>query len=136
MVTEMCLPFSSMQGNWMSTERSLNNAWNPYFRNILWAFSGHSQMFQLTKTFILWRRCRTIKIPPCLNARTMFFFLQPFTDNDDVSIWVIFSIWAPVFHKVLTFNTMVKVMTCTFESRFLEDPVIKICWVKTIWILL
>ena len=41
MVTEMCLPFSSIQWDWMSTERSLNSAWNP-------DFSEHSVRIQWT----------------------------------------------------------------------------------------
>ena len=139
MVTDMFLPFSSVQWDWMVTEKSLNKAWNPGFSedsvSIQWTFKNVSVDWK--ENFILWCRCHTIKIPPCLNAMNNVLFLHPFTDNDDVSIWVrYFSIWAPVFHKVLTFNTMVKVMTCKFESRSLEDPVIKICWVKTIWILL
>ena len=39
MVTEMCLPFSSIQWDWMSTERSLNSTWNPDFQ---WTFREHS----------------------------------------------------------------------------------------------
>ena len=41
MVTEMCLPFSSIQWDWMFTERSLNSAWNP-------DFSEHSEGIQWT----------------------------------------------------------------------------------------
>ena len=46
MVTEMCLPFSSIQWDWMSTERSLNSAWNPDFSehsvSIQWTFRNVS----------------------------------------------------------------------------------------------
>ena len=46
MVTEMCLPFSSVQWDWVLTERSLNNAWNPYYCehsvNIQWTFRNVS----------------------------------------------------------------------------------------------
>ena len=31
MVTEICLPFSSVQWDWMLTKTSLNNVWNPDF---------------------------------------------------------------------------------------------------------
>ena len=41
MVTEMCLPFSSIQWDWMSTDRSLNSAWKP-------DFSEHSEGIQWT----------------------------------------------------------------------------------------
>ena len=46
MVTEMCLPFSSIQWDWMSTERSLSSAWNPDFSehsvSIQWTFRNVS----------------------------------------------------------------------------------------------
>ena len=58
MVTELCQPFSSIQWDWMLTERPLNGVWNPISVNIPWAFSGHSEMFQLTerRIFILWEQ--------------------------------------------------------------------------------
>ena len=46
MVTEMCLPFSSIQWDWMFTERSPNSAWNPDFSehsvSIRWTFRNVS----------------------------------------------------------------------------------------------
>ena len=46
MVTEMCLPFSSNQWDWMLTEISLNNAWNLDFSehsmSIQWTFRNNS----------------------------------------------------------------------------------------------
>ena len=46
MITEICLPFSSIQWNWMPTERTLNNAWNPDFSensvSIRWTFRNVS----------------------------------------------------------------------------------------------
>ena len=46
MVTKIGLPFSSIQGDWMSTERSRNSAWNPDFSehsvSIQWTFRNVS----------------------------------------------------------------------------------------------
>ena len=65
-VTEMCLLFSNIQWDQMSTERSLIIAWNPDFTDIPWAFSGHSEIFQLTemRIVILWYSCYNSTPPP------------------------------------------------------------------------
>ena len=109
MIAEMCLSFSSVQWkmnvHWKVIEQCLKSVFQG-------TFCKHSVDIQkcfswLKGEFSSCGRCRTINpsLFKCQKHWTIFLFLQPFTDNDDVSIHVCvryFSIWAPVFQKVTT----------------------------------
>ena len=86
MVTEMCLPFSSIQWDWMSTKRSLNSAWNLDFSEHSVSNSGHSEMFQLTerRIFILWLYVQCSMVDTDVIDITLFpelFVSPPFPKN-------------------------------------------------------
>ena len=94
MVTEMCLPFSSIQWDWMSTERSLNSAWNP-------DFSEHSVSIQWT--------FRNVSVDQKENFHPVYIIQHLINVRRDLFIWHNMGDWKTFQTELSWLSTCIRI---------------------------